>query len=275
MEASMEVAPSPWHDRWVFVTGCTGFLGGAVTRELLARGARVVGLVRDRARAAEFAREIGAGQVKIVQGCVEDTARLHSTMVVHEVSAVFHLADSDQGLGSVMRAAGLYHSHVPVVAARPSSQFRAVEEGSISFGPLGIARFGEVFGPRERTLTQAVPQCILAQLANERPRAVNGRRRDFVFVRDAARACLLLAEAVHQAGHALDCTFRSGWELTESAIAEMISSLLESPESRPVELSNPLNWRPETSLSDALRETIEWYRQSNPSKTVTPMRKAA
>src|SRR6476469_4883374 len=166
MEASMDAVYSPWQDRWVLVTGCTGFLGGAVMRELLSRGARVVGLVRDRGRAAEFAREIASGHVQIVQGRVEDAARLHSTMVVHEVSAVFHLAGSGRGLDSVRRATSLYHSRVAVITACPTSQLRVADGDSSTL--VGMARFGELFGPRDRTLTRIVPQTVLALLAGER-----------------------------------------------------------------------------------------------------------
>ena len=37
-----------WRDRRVFVTGCTGLVGGWTVRALLRRGAHVVGLIRDR-----------------------------------------------------------------------------------------------------------------------------------------------------------------------------------------------------------------------------------
>jgi nucleoside-diphosphate-sugar epimerase len=280
MEASMDAANSPWHNRWVLVTGCTGFLGGAVTRELLSSGARVIGLVRDRTRAAEFAREVAAGQVKIIHGRVEDAARLHSAMVVHEVSAVFHLTDCDRGLESALRAAGMYHSRVPVIAALPAFRLRVTSSDSIASLSLGIARFGELFGPRDRSLTRSVPQSVLALLADERLKPSNGPARDFVFVRDAARACRMLAEAVHDRGHALDCTFRSGWEFADSALAETVSQILAGhlPENRATEPINPLGWRPETSLPDALRETIEWYKQLtrlNQSQAAPVIRKAA
>ena len=96
----MDDADQPWSGRRVLVTGCTGFLGGWTVRDLLARGAAVVGLVRDRAAAGRFARHGLAGRVYPVHGRIENTFRLHSSLAVHEVSAVFHLAADPTGHGA-------------------------------------------------------------------------------------------------------------------------------------------------------------------------------
>jgi nucleoside-diphosphate-sugar epimerase len=276
----MEAATSPWHGRRALVTGCTGFLGGAVTRELVRLGATVVGLVRNPSRGSEYVREVASGRIRLVYGRVEDSARLHAAMAVHEVSAVFELTDSGKGLDSATRAAGLYHARVPVVAARPTFQLRIAGGDATGPTPLGVARFGELFGPRDRKQTRLVPRTAPALLAGETPALTDGPARDFVFVRDAARACLLLAEEVGRAGHALDCTFRSGWELTDRGMARLLSDVVgaNGPEFGASELNNPCGWRPELALTQTLAETLAWYKQSSASnnpRSSTPTRRAA
>lgn len=276
----MDATPSMWNGRRVLVTGCTGFLGGAVARELLSRGAAVVGLVRDRSRAAELVSEIASGQLHIVHGIVEDSPRLHSTMAIHEVSAVFHLVESERGTAAVLRAAALHDPLVPIVMARPAQGLRIASEAAPPTGRVGIARFGEVFGPRDRRLDRIVPRTVTALLTKQPATLSNDRQRDFVFVRDAARACLALAEAVSQAGHSLDHAFQSGWECTDRTMMEYVTRQLagQVDEMRPAQCDNPLGWRAETALNDALAETIEWYRQhmlANPADTSLPARRAA
>ena len=273
----MDATPPSWNGRRVMVTGCTGFLGGAVTRELLSRGAEVVGLVRDRSRAAEFVRQIDSGQLHIVHGIVEDSLRLHSAMAVHEVSAVFHLVESNRGTASVLRAAAVHDPFVPVVMARPAQSLRLVSEEPPTGHRVGIARFGEVFGPRDRNQDRLVPRTLTALFGKLPASAQNDRPRDFVFVRDAARACLALAGAVIEAGHSLEHFFLSGWEFTDRSMMEFIAQRLADPidMSQPIAFNNPIGCA-ETTLHDALAETIEWYRQitlAGPSST--PVRRAA
>lgn len=81
-----------WQDRRVLVTGCMGLLGSWTVRELLGRGAHVVGLVRDQVRGSELARSGCLSKIDTVQGCVEDQPLLERVMAEYEVQNVFHLA---------------------------------------------------------------------------------------------------------------------------------------------------------------------------------------
>jgi len=261
---------SPWQGRRVLVTGCTGFLGGCVTRELLDRGATVVGLLRDRTGGAAFASERTTKQFFPVHGLVEDATRLHSAMAVHEVSAVFHLATSapfgsDRGTVSVLRAVALYHPRIPVVMARPSGQLRLVlEDDDRPAISVGIARFGELFGGGDRKLFRLVPRTVLDLLTHNPATATDGPGRDFVWVRDAARACLAVAEAVGAGGEPLDFTFRTGWDFGERTMAGFIEEVFagRTPELPVSEAAvNPLGWQPTESLSQAIGGTIAWYRE--------------
>ncbi len=84
--------PEFWRERTAFVTGATGLLGSWLVPVLLARGARVVALVRDVVPDALF-YENGAGAACVqVHGDVRDGRLLERVLAEHEVDAVFHLA---------------------------------------------------------------------------------------------------------------------------------------------------------------------------------------
>jgi CDP-glucose 4,6-dehydratase len=81
-----------WLDRRVFVTGCTGLVGSWLVRELLRRGAHVVGLIRDRVPDAELERSGDLRRIDAVHGCVTDEPLLERALAEHEIQTVFHLA---------------------------------------------------------------------------------------------------------------------------------------------------------------------------------------
>jgi nucleoside-diphosphate-sugar epimerase len=113
-------------------------------------------------------------------------------------------------------------------------------------------------------MERVVPRTISALLEGERNHSLNGSSRDFVFVRDAAQACLALAEAVAVGTNPLDITFRSGWELTETEMARVIADIFagRKPEVTDVETpTNPIGWHAAMPLTRGLAETIEWYRR--------------
>jgi nucleoside-diphosphate-sugar epimerase len=270
----MDRSTSLWNGQRVFVTGCTGFLGTAVVEELLASGAEVIGLVRNRASAALLARHQLAGRVHIVHGKSDNLFRMHSAMAVYEVQAVFHLTSPDpsgfdRDTVTALDAVRRYDPRIPIVMARPTGMAPL----TTSPVPLGIARFGELFGGDRKT-SRFVPATVLAQLNGERLPLAERGPRDYVHVRDAARACLLLAEAVagHPTPHVQEATFRSGWMLTDR---EMSSALREACSGRAAQLdylppaNNPVNWSPGLNFAEAIADTMDWYRGFSHSKPIS------
>ena len=81
-----------WKDRNVFVTGCTGLLGSALTAELVKRKANVVGLVRDGVARSNLRLSGMEGNITVVSGALEDYALLERAINEYEIDTVFHLA---------------------------------------------------------------------------------------------------------------------------------------------------------------------------------------
>ena len=81
-----------WDDRNVFVTGCTGILGSWMTRELVQRGANVVGLVRDRVPRSLLLQTPEWDRVTAVHGAVEDLEVVERALNEYEIETVLHLA---------------------------------------------------------------------------------------------------------------------------------------------------------------------------------------
>ena len=95
-----------WRDRSVLVTGCTGLLGSWMTQELVARGARVVGLVRDWVPQSRLFTERLTQKITTVYGCIEDLATLERVINEHEVDTVFSLGGSNYSGGGESRTTG-------------------------------------------------------------------------------------------------------------------------------------------------------------------------
>jgi CDP-glucose 4,6-dehydratase len=84
--------PDAWRDRPVLVTGATGLLGGWLVEALLARGAHVVGVVRDGIPRSRLLAERIVDRIDVAWGDVTDYRFVERVVAEYEIECVFHLA---------------------------------------------------------------------------------------------------------------------------------------------------------------------------------------
>jgi UDP-glucose 4-epimerase len=149
----------------------------------------------------------------------------------------------------------------------------------------GVAlRYANVFGPRQDPKSEAgVVSIFVSRVVAGRPVTVFGdgtQTRDYVFVRDVARANVLAGSAPVARGDGIDDTafnIATARERSVLELAEAVMSVLgrrvpvEFASSRPGELfrsvldvrkaEQRLGWRSEHTFEDGLRELATWYRE--------------
>ncbi|MBI2203076.1 MAG: GDP-mannose 4,6-dehydratase [Candidatus Rokubacteria bacterium] len=81
-----------WRDLPVVVTGATGLLGGWLVEALLARGAHVIAIVRDRVPRSRLLRERVIDRIDVAWGDVRDAELVERVLAEYEAECVFHLA---------------------------------------------------------------------------------------------------------------------------------------------------------------------------------------
>jgi CDP-glucose 4,6-dehydratase len=145
--------------------------------------------------------------------------------------------------------------------------------------PVAITRCGNLFGPGDLNFNRLIPGTIRSVLRGERPVIRSDGRyvRDYIFVRDAVRAYLSLAERLPTREFAGEA-FNIGAGMPASVL-EIVGHLLEvmgRTDLNPVILNEAnheipcqyldcakaramLGWRPLYGLREALDETAAWY----------------
>lgn len=144
--------------------------------------------------------------------------------------------------------------------------------------PVAIARCGNVFGGGDLNWSRIVPGTIRSLLAGERPVLRSDGRyvRDYIYVKDVARAYIRLAEGLDDErvpGQAFN--FSAERPMTVSALVAALQNVMGT-RLKPIVENNArgeirhqklsaakarrlLGWRPSYQLDDALRETVDWY----------------
>lgn len=149
----------------------------------------------------------------------------------------------------------------------------------------GVAlRYANVFGPRQDPKSEAgVVSIFVSRVLAGRPLTVFGdgtQTRDYVFVRDVARANVLAATATVPRGDGIDDTafnIATSCERTVLDVGEGVMGVIgrrvavELAPPRPGELlrsvldtrkaAERLGWRPEHRFEDGLGELVSWFQE--------------
>src|SRR5262249_55233119 len=145
-------------------------------------------------------------------------------------------------------------------------------------------RYANVFGPRQDPKSEAgVVSIFVSRMLEKRPLTVFGdgkQTRDYVFVKDVARANVLASTGPMPAGNEFDApgfNIATSKERDVLTLAEAVGGVfgrkpeLEFAPPRPGELfrssldigkaKRVLGWSPEFVFDDGLRELVEWFRK--------------
>lgn len=146
--------------------------------------------------------------------------------------------------------------------------------------PVAIARCGNVYGGGDLNWSRIVPGTIRSFLLGERPiiRSDGMYVRDYIYVKDVARAYMLLAESLGERrvwGEAFN--FSTEKPMTVLELVNVIQKLMDCPHIEPdirncaegeiqsqhlsaAKARDVLKWEPQFDLGSGLSETIAWYR---------------
>ena len=149
----------------------------------------------------------------------------------------------------------------------------------------GVAmRYANVFGPRQDPKSEAgVVSIFVSRVLENRPMTIFGdgtQTRDYVFVRDVARANVLASRAALSARDGIDgaaFNIATGRERTVLDVAEAVMDVMEARV--PLEFAPPragellrstlditkaeraLGWRPQHTFEHGLGELVTWFRE--------------
>ena len=145
-------------------------------------------------------------------------------------------------------------------------------------------RYANVFGPRQDPKSEAgVVSIFVSRLLENRPLTVFGnglQTRDYVFVRDVARANVLASTAPVPAGTGIDDTafnIATGRQTNVLELGELVGKVMgqkpviETAPARPGELfrssldiskaGRVLGWKPQSGFDDGLPQLVDWFRK--------------
>jgi CDP-glucose 4,6-dehydratase len=146
--------------------------------------------------------------------------------------------------------------------------------------PVAVTRLANIYGGGDRNFSRLVPETVTAVIDGRRPviRSDGSPERDFLFVEDAARVYLALADALPD-GKVAGEAFNAGWGRPNQVreIVELICELGPNdvePDYRgtgnpsgeidrqyldSTKIRERIGWEPQVDLRDGISRTLEWY----------------
>lgn len=147
--------------------------------------------------------------------------------------------------------------------------------------PVCVTRCGNFYGGGDLNFNRIVPGTIRSVLFDETPviRSDGSFIRDYIYIRDAVNAYVFLAEKMDGQGiHGEAFNFSNEIQMTVLELTREILRLMGKEDVEPI-VSNEatgeikhqylsaakakkvLGWKPEYTLEEGLKETIDWYKE--------------
>jgi nucleoside-diphosphate-sugar epimerase len=218
-------------------------------------------------------------------------AKLHPEMVLptlqDNLMATVNLlqaAESVNGCRRIVLTGSLEEPTAKLSSGAPVSPYAASKWASSMYArmfhhcygtPVVIVRPFMTYGPRQKK-DKVIPYTILSLLNDQSPRIRNGHRLvDWIYIDDVVEGILMAAQRDGVEGSTVD--LGSGVCVTTRDIIERVANIVsartnpvfdESPENPMQDAKaadtagayQTLGWRPLTSLSSGLEQTVNWYR---------------
>lgn len=145
---------------------------------------------------------------------------------------------------------------------------------------IAVTRCSNLFGGGDLSWNRLIPGTIRSVLSGQQPviRSDGSFRRDYLYVADAVRGYLMMAEKLTEQGvRGEPFNLGSGCAVSALEVVRTIVALSGRPELEPIILNEVKNeildeylspekakgaigWRPQYTLAGGLRETMAWYK---------------
>lgn len=146
--------------------------------------------------------------------------------------------------------------------------------------PLCIVRSANVFGGGDLHFSRIVPDAIRSAFYNKNLVIRSDGRflRDYIYIKDKVRGCLILADALLREKEVSGEAFNFGTNKPQEVlgVVNAILTLMKKSHLKPIVLNQARNeiksqslnsakakkilgWQPQYSFEDGLKETIQWY----------------
>lgn len=146
--------------------------------------------------------------------------------------------------------------------------------------PLAITRNANTYGPADLNFSRLIPDVITSVINDKQPiiRSDGAPERDYMYIKDAIDAYLILAENLHQknvVGEAFN--FGTGKPISVFNLYKKIIKIIGKDVKPKIlgeakneidkqylsikKVKKILNWEPRYNLDSGLKETVEWYKE--------------
>jgi CDP-glucose 4,6-dehydratase len=219
-----------------------------------------------------------------LRSSIDSTLAVLEHVRLHRPDAIVVVASSDKAYGAQPTP---FREDQPLRPGHPYEIAKATQDqlaqayGKLYGLKVGITRCGNYFGGWDFAFERIIPYTIRQLLSGLAPvlRSDGKYTRDFLYIEEAVRAHLLLAErlaaAPELAGEAFN--FSHEVEITIIELVETIAARLGSP-LKPIVAADAkaeilhlrldtakarkiLDWHPQTDFAAGLGRTVDWYRE--------------